>query len=71
MIEILETYSQFLAVSSGVQSIVRVSVSPKSMRNSTSSYPDAVGKFHVERQSAWITSSKVRSSLVTPVVWED
>lgn len=46
----LETYSQFLATSSDVQSIVRVSEVPKSITNSTSSYPYAVGKFHVDRQ---------------------
>ena len=58
MKEILETYSQSRAVSSGVQSIVRVSESPKSMTNSTLSYPYAVGKFHVDKQLGEITSSK-------------
>ena len=68
MIEILESYSQSLAWSSGVQSIVRESDSVKFMRNSESSYPYAVGKFHVERQLSEIIISKVWYALFTSVV---
>lgn len=69
VIEILDTYSQSLALVSAFQLIVRVSIKAKSITNSTSSYPYAVGKFHVDRQLGAITMSKLKVYIFTPSVW--
>ena len=65
MIEILESYSQFLVFVSAVHVIVRLDEVAISIINSESLYESAVGKFHVDKQPADITMSKVKSLYVT------